>query len=147
MRQSNAIVRYLVHSNSEGELYPTEPDAYAEAERWMEWQATDLRSALRPVFWGLIRTKPKHRDLNLIYKNIKICHRETFFLNDFLSDRSFVAGDKFSMGDIPAGCAIYRYYALPEKFMKWPEIPNLKAWLNRLSKRNGFRDFLMLPIE
>ena len=50
------------------------------------------------------------------------------------------------MGDIPAGCAIYRYYALPEEFMKWPDLPNLKAWLKRLSKRKGFRDFIMLPL-
>jgi glutathione S-transferase len=146
LRQSNAIVRYLAHSYPEGKLYPTEPEACAEAERWMEWQATDLWNALRPVFWGLIRIKPKHRDLNFICKNIKICHQEALLLNDFLSDRSFIAGDKFSMGDIPAGCAIYRYYALPEEFMKWPDLPNLKAWLNRLSKRKGFRDFIMLPL-
>ena len=50
LRQSNAIVRYLSHLYLEGKLCPTEPKAFAEAERWMEWQATDLWGALRPVF-------------------------------------------------------------------------------------------------
>ena len=48
-------------------------------------------------------------------------------LNNFLSDRLFIAGEEFSMGDIPAGCAVYRYYSLPEECMKWPKLPNLKA--------------------
>jgi glutathione S-transferase len=76
LRQSNAIVRYLSHFYPEGTLCPTEPKAYAEAERWMGWQATDLWGALRPVFWGLIRTPPKYRDIDLIYKNIETCHQE-----------------------------------------------------------------------
>ena len=32
LRQSNAIVRYLAHSYPEGKLYPTEPEACAEAD-------------------------------------------------------------------------------------------------------------------
>jgi glutathione S-transferase len=74
-------------------LCPTEPKAYAEAERWMEWQATDLWDALRPVFWGLIRTPPKYRDVDLISKNIETCHQEMSLLNNFLSDRPFIAGE------------------------------------------------------
>jgi glutathione S-transferase len=147
LRQSNAIVRYLAHSYPQARLYPTDLESYAEAERWMEWQSTDFWSVLRPVFWGLIRMQPKDRDMDAIYKSISISHSETRLLNDFLEDRKFIAGEEFSMGNIPVGCAIYRYYSLPKEFMQWPELTNLKAWYQRLTMRPAFQKFVMLPLK
>tara|TARA_B100000315_G_scaffold258478_2_gene310773 strand:+ start:641 stop:1270 length:630 start_codon:yes stop_codon:yes gene_type:complete len=147
LRQSNAIVRYLAHTYPEGNLCPTEQPSYAEAERWMEWQATDCWSCMRPVFWGLIRTKPEDQNMAEINKNIETCHKEFTFLNDFLADRPYIAGDQFSMGDIPAGCAVQRYFNLPAEHMQWPDFPHLKAWFNRLSERPAFKQYVMLPLE
>ena len=147
LRQSNAIVRYLAHRYPEGGLCPSEPQAQAEAERWMEWQATDLWSYMRPVFWCLIRTKPEDRDMETIAQNIEVCHQEMALLNDFLDGRAYIAGDQFSMGDIPTGCAAYRYYALPEKEMARPDLPHVQSWYERLSERQSFRDYIMLPLE
>jgi glutathione S-transferase len=147
LRQSNAIVRYLAHTYSEGDLCPLDPQAYAEAERWMEWQATDLWNFFRPVFWGLVRLKPEDRDMAEIGKNINVCHQEMTLLNDFLKDRTYIAGEAFSMGDIPAGCAAYRYYALPSEQMKRPHLPHVEAWYDRLCERHAFQEYIMLPLE
>lgn len=147
LRQSNAIVRYLSHNYPESKLWPVDLIGYAEAERWMEWQATDLWSVLRPVFWGLIRTKPNDRNMNSIYENINLCHREMELFDDYLTGKHFVAGKMFSMGDIPAGCAIYRYYGLPEKIMRRPYFKNIRAWYDRLKKRSAFKNCVMLPLE
>ena len=147
LRQSNAIVRYLAHTYGEGELSPLDQQAYAEAERWMGWQATDLWNFLRPVFWGLIRIKPEDRDMAAINKNIEICHQEMALVNDFLEDRLYIAGDAFSMGDIPTGCAAYRYYALPAEPMSRPDLPHVKAWYDRLCERPAFQEYIMLPLE
>ena len=147
LRQSNAIIRFLSRNYPEGNLYPVDLKAYAEVERWMEWQATDLWSVLRPVFWGLIRTEPNDRDKEQIYKNIKICHREMELFDDYLTDKTYVAGKHFSMGDIPTGCAAYRYFALPSEIMRRPFLKNLTAWFGRISERKAFRNFVMLPLE
>jgi glutathione S-transferase len=147
LRQSNAIVRYLAHTYSEGDLCPLDPQAYAEAERWMEWQATDLWNFFRPVFWGLIRLKPEDRDMVEIEKNINVCHQEMTLLNNFLRDRSYIAGEDFSMGDIPAGCAAFRYYALPADQMKRPDLSHVETWYNRLCARPAFQEYIMLPLE
>ncbi len=147
LRQSNAIVRYLSHTYSDGKLIPDDPQSYAEAERWMEWQATDCWSCMRPVFWGLIRTKPEDRNMAEINKNIESCHKEFAFLNDFLADRAYIAGEKFSMGDIPAGCATQRYLGLPAEHMQWPDLPHLKAWFERLCQRPAFQEYVMIPLE
>jgi glutathione S-transferase len=147
LRQSNAIVRYLAHTYSEGDLCPLDPQAYAEAERWMEWQATDLWSFLRPVFWGLIRLKAEARDMDIIRKNISACHQEMSLFNDFLEGRDYVAGKAFSMGDIPAGCAAYRYYTLPAEQMRRPKLVHVGTWYNRICQRTAFKRYIMLPLE
>ena len=147
VRQSNTIVRYLANTYPDCNLRPTRSIDYIEADRWMDWQATDFWGALRPVFWELIRIEPKYRDMALINKNIKICHKEVKYLNEFLSNRNFIAGKEFSMGDIPSGCAIYRYYTLPKDIMKRPDLPHLKAWFDRLSNRKAYRNIVMLPLK
>ena len=147
VRQSNTIVRYLANTYPDSNLRPTRCIDFIEADRWMDWQATDFWVALRPVFWELIRIEPKDRDMALINKNIKICHKEVKYLNKFLSNRKFIAGKEFSMGDIPAGCAIYRYYTLPKDIMKRPVLPHLKAWFDRLSNRKAYRNIVMLPLK
>ena len=147
VRQSNTIVRYLANTYPDSNLRPTRCIDFIEADRWMDWQATEFWVALRPVFWELIRIEPKYRDMALINKNIKICHKEVQYLNEFLSNRNFIAGKEFSMGDIPSGCAIYRYYNLPKDIMKRPVLPHLKAWFDRLSNRKAFRNIVMLPLK
>ena len=42
--ESNAIVRYLARKHSHGKLSPADPQAYASADRWMDWQQTTLGS-------------------------------------------------------------------------------------------------------
>jgi glutathione S-transferase len=54
-----------------------------------------------------------------------------------------VAGEHFTMGDIPVGCFTYRWYALP---MQHGEYPNLKRWYERLKERPAFRTHVMLPL-
>ena len=47
-------------------LLPSIESEFVEADRWMEWQATDNSKSLVPVFWGLIRTAPGDQDKNAI---------------------------------------------------------------------------------
>ncbi|WP_163014517.1 glutathione S-transferase, partial [Pseudomonas viridiflava] len=51
--ESNAIVRYLaaVHGAGSG-LYPADPQARAQADKWMDWASSTLAGPFRPVFWG-----------------------------------------------------------------------------------------------
>ena len=42
-----------------------------------------------------------------------------------LSQHAFIAGDAFTMADIPIACEIHRWHGLP---LKRPERPNLDRW-------------------
>ncbi|HCP01311.1 MAG TPA: glutathione S-transferase, partial [Rhodospirillaceae bacterium] len=65
-------------------------------------------------------------------------------LDAALVDRSFVAGDDFTMGDIPIGGVIYRWY---EMEIARPERPHLRAWYERLQGRPGFTEHIMIPLQ
>ncbi len=43
----------------------------------------------------------------------------------WLEGRKYVAGQHFTMGDIPVGCFVYRWYALD---IERPELKNVRAW-------------------
>ena len=44
--------------------------------------------------------------------------------------------DHLTVADIPLGCVAYRWYALP---IERPELPNLRAWYQRLTTAAGLR--------
>ena len=141
--ESNAIVRYLAGRYGSGGLWPEDAGARSEADRWMDWQLTTLQPAITPIFWGLIRTPPEQRDLGLIAASAERLGQAMTILDGHLADRPFVAGDALTMGDIPVGCACWRYANLA---IARPELPNILAYRARLEARPGYRAHVMLPL-
>ena len=64
-------------------------------------------------------------------------------LDQHLAGRSFVAGERFTMGDVPVGAACYRYHALP---IERPRLRKIEAWYARLRERAPFREHVMIPV-
>ena len=60
--KSNAILKYLCAKHSSGNLSPTDPLEYADADRWISWQGTTLWPPMREILLGLVRTEPGKRD-------------------------------------------------------------------------------------
>lgn len=142
--ESNACLRYLAEKHSYGSLWPEDPHVRADADRWMDWQTTTFWPALRPVFHQLIRTPAEQQDRDLIDRSVKLAGEITTVLDHFLEGRDFVAGEQFTMGDIPIGGVIYRWYAMD---IARPERPNLRKWFERLSERPGYAKHIIIPLE
>jgi len=143
VRQSNAIVRYVARNYGQDALLPKDEPTYVEAERWMEWQASDNWRPMVVVFWGLIRTAPEERNMAAIEENTAILNDQFGLLNDHLADKPYVTGDTFNMGDIPPGAAVYRYYAMD---IDRPDYPHLERWYETLQERDTFRELVMVPL-
>jgi len=141
--ESHAIVRYLAAKHDSGGLWPADIAVRADSDRWMDWMANTLNEPMRPVFWGLIRTPPEQRDDAAIADGAKELAGAFSVLDAALDGRDFIAGDRLTMGDIPIGCAAYRYLALD---IERPSFPNMEAWYARLTERPAFRDHVMLPL-
>jgi glutathione S-transferase len=65
-------------------------------------------------------------------------------LDAHLAARPFVAGDAFSIGDIPVGALAYRW--LNMEHIERPAFAALVAWQARLATRPAFRQHVMLPL-
>lgn len=142
--ESNVIVRYLAAKYASGRLIPTGAADRAKAEMWMDWQQTVVSPPLGPIFLGLIRTPPEKRDMNAINAGAERVARAMHILDGALAGRAYLMGDAFTVADIPVGCAAHRWLALP---LERPNLPNLKAWHDRLAQRRPFAEHVMLPLN
>jgi glutathione S-transferase len=141
--ESNACVRYLAARYSAGSLWPEDPVARAAADMWMDWQQTTLLLDMTTVFWGLVRTPEAERDHAAIEAAAGRLGGLWRRLDNHLAGRRFVAGDHFTMGDIPVGATCYRYYQLA---IERPKLAAIEAWYGRLQERAPYRTHVMLPL-
>ena len=141
--ESNVIVRYLAAKHGHGTLYPADLKERAEADRWMDWQQTTLWAAMRPLFFGYVRTPEGQRDHAALAAAQRQSEDVLAIFERNLTDRAFVAGARFTMGDIPAGIAIYRWFALP---IERPDFPHVARWYKSLTERPGYRAHVMHPL-
>src|SRR5260370_414348 len=116
--ESNVIVRYLAQKHGDGWLCPADIATRFDAERWMDWQATVFWPALRPLFIALIRA-PQQHDAAVISKGESLSLSALRVLDARLSHRTFLAGDAFSMGDIPADTRCPGFNKAPKRPRSW----------------------------
>jgi glutathione S-transferase len=142
--ESNAVVRYLAAKHGAGTWYPADLQMRASAERWMDWCTSTMSPVMTPLFWGLIRTPAEKRDPRALGEHAKNMEALAVILDAQLARRPYLAGERICMGDIPLGCFIHRWYAMP---VERAELPHLKAWYARLAERPAFREHVMLPLS
>ena len=142
--ESNVIVRYLTSRYASGGLYPADVETRALAEQWMDWEQTALEPAQRPVFWGLVRTAAEERDGKAIEDAAEALARIWAILDSHLDRNPYVAGEDFTMGDIPLGAAARRWFAFD---IERPAMPRLEAWHERIRTREGYLAHVALPLS
>jgi len=111
--ESNAILRYLAARYSAGALWPTDPRARADADRWMDWANSTLWPVLLPLFRAFFRTPAAQRDPHAIEAHRLEALGAMSLLDKHLERNAYVGGAAFTMGDISAGCPAWRGFAMP----------------------------------
>ena len=141
--ESNAIIRYLCENHAPNVLLPEDPWQVALAQQWMDWQQTVLAPAIRPVFWGLVRTPEDERNVDEIAAGQAQTASAMTILDHHLSQNTFVAGSSLSFGDIPVGIMAYRWFELDIERI---ELPHLARWYQSLADRKAYRDRAMIGL-
>ncbi len=138
LRESNTIVRYLATKHGRADLYPADLRARAVTEQWMDWAATDVYTSIRPVFLGIqVRMPGFADDAKGIATGIADWTRHMERLAAHLAAAGpYVTGATFTVGDIPVGLIVNRWFGIP--FEK-PAMPELAAYYDRLTERPAFR--------
>lgn len=135
LRESNTIVRYLADKHNRADLYPKDLQTRATIESWMDWASTDFGNGMRPVFHGLVVKNPAFADK--IEAGAKEWAGQMRVLDDHLAaGNSYVMGGAFTIGDIPVGLVVNRWFSIP--FGK-PEFNAVSAYYNRLAERPPYR--------
>src|ERR1700722_5597880 len=142
--ESNVIVRYLAHRYSNGGLCPANIATRFDTERWMDWQATAFWPVFRPLFIALYRRAANKRDASVVSKSEALSLSAVRILDQRLKDRVFLAGDSFTMGDIPAAATVHRWYSLD---IDHPELPNVRGWYDLMRARTAFQQIVMTPLS
>lgn len=137
--ESNTICRYLCNKVGNTQLLPTEPQARARVEQWMDWQATELNNAWRYAFMALVRESPAHRDFHQIKASVANWNLHIGILEDQLAAVGpYVSGNSFSLADVVLGLSVNRWMLAP---IERPQYPAIFDYYERLSERTGFRAF------
>jgi glutathione S-transferase len=140
--ESNTILRYLATTRGGARLYPTNPAQRTQVERWMDWQLATVTAPMTALLFGLIRKTPPHTDPKAIADARERGLKVFQILERSLKDKEYPAGS-FSLADICLGIFVYRWFNFP---IDPGDLPNVRAWYERLQTRAGFKTHIMQPI-
>lgn len=134
--ESNTICRYLAASASRHDLLPATPAERARVEQWMDWQATELNTAWRYAFMGLVRQSPAYADASAIAASAREWNRLMALLDRQLSTTGgYAVGAQLTLADIGLGLSTHRWLMTP---IERPALAAVEAYYARLSERAGF---------
>ena len=131
--ESNSILRYLSNKNG-GKLYPSDPAARSQVERWMDWQL----AALNPFYMAIFRESkkaPEERSPGLA-NDAKELDSQLKILDGALAGKDWVAGADMTLADIALGPIVDRCINFP---VELSALPNVKAWVARLRTRPAYQ--------
>ena len=109
----------------------------------MDWQQTTLNPAGRDAFIQWIRTPAAQRNSALIAASVAATEPLLDLLEQHLARSPFMAGEHFTMADIPIGCEMHRWWGLPQER---PARPALERWYPTVRTRPGARGVLDQPL-
>lgn len=141
--ESNAIVRYLCAQYGTDDWALSTPSQAGHAGQWMDWYLTSMHPPMTTLFWQLVRTDPAKRDAAKIEAAVAEATKLWAILDQHLATRKFILGEYPSMADIPLGCSAYRWHSMD---FAQPDLPDLRAWWNRLVARRVYRENVMIPL-
>lgn len=141
--ESQAIVRYLSESHGTAPWYPASAQDRGLCGQWMDWYIANLHPAMTVMFWQLIRTSDADRNNAAVAAAAVDAAKEWAILDKHLENNTYLLGDELTMGDVPLGCAAYRWHTMD---IQRPNLPNLKRWWDSLAARDAYKKHVMLPL-
>lgn len=134
--ESNAIIRYLARTRAPGNtLYPADPRAAADCDRWMDWQLGALNAPMTTIFFTWVRIPEPERDYAAAGKARDAAERLWAMVEAKLGGNAFLGGANLTLADIALGVYVHRWFALP---IERKPMPALEAWYARLQQRPGY---------
>lgn len=143
--ESGAILRYLANRYGRAPFWPEDLATRTDIDRWAEWAKLNIALGFTgPVFRRVVRTPAARRDTGAIAAALAALAVNLRIAEARLSRHDWLAGDDFTLADIPFGHVLHRYFDLD---INRPDMPALAAYHTRLTRRPAFREHVMVSYD
>ncbi|MGF1456720.1 MAG: glutathione S-transferase family protein [Alphaproteobacteria bacterium] len=143
--ESGAILRYLARQYGPASFWPADPASQARVDQWAEWAKINVAMVFaNEVFAQIVRTPPSRRDQPRIDRGLQTLQDRFEIAEGQFQQQDYLAGNNFTLADIPFGHILYRYFMLP---VERPPRPALDAYYARLRERPAFAEHIMVSFE
>jgi len=132
--ESNTILRYISNKYGGQALYPTEPAARSQVERWMDWLLASLNTPYVAIFKEA--KKPAAERATSWAQDAKDLKAQLDILQAGLGAQSWIAGKDMSLADIALGPIVHRCLDFP---VDLPGLDGLGAWRAKIAARPAFK--------
>ncbi len=137
--ESIAIMQYLCDRTPGQTLYPTEPRARAEVNRWLSWSQAHWGPAISGLGWEHAWKKlvtGAAPDLEQVKRQETFFHQFAAVLDAHLANRTWLAGDGVTLADVAV--------ATPLMMTTLGRLPvrsyaNVQAWFARFQELPAWR--------
>ena len=133
--ESNAIVQYLGMKYNSRLFFGDDVYLCNSALRWMMWENNRLITPMHNIVEQRFRLPAHARNNELEIRSEKMLIDEFIIVENQLAKTHYIAGDCWSMGDIPISIRCHRFYLLD---IPKPKMPNLESYYERIKKRVSF---------
>jgi len=113
-------------------------------DQWLDWSTTTAWPPMRILFWGWIRTAENERNQSDLEKNRLIMQKMLTILDDQLRQHAWVAGEHFTVADIPLALIVHRWLLLP---IEREDLAHVERWFSQMSTRPGFIRYGSSPLS
>ena len=90
----------------------------------------------------LVRLSPEERDPEAVEGARQALLRPLQIIEEQLARTPFMTGDRFTMGDIPVGTNVHRWFLFD---LDMPDMPNLRRWYDVIRQRPAFLEHIADP--
>ncbi len=132
--EAHAIMKYLCAKAGEQSLYPADARQRAIVDQWLDWQAIHQAAAVRGLGRRFRPGAPPSSSAELAEAQGAV--EAAFAILEARLERSaHVAGEAFTIADIPLAIGVQRWLQLPLERRAFPAI---EAWFARLTQCAAF---------
>lgn len=131
--ESNSILRYIANRHATP-LYPSDPAARSQVERWMDWLLASLNGPYVAIFKESKKAEAERAPS--FAADAKELRGHLDLLNGAMADRQWVAGGAMSLADIALGPIVHRCLDFP---IDAAGLDALKAWRGTIAARPAFK--------
>jgi glutathione S-transferase len=138
--ESCAIMQYLADSKPGQTLYPHEPVARADVNRWMFWACQHFAPAISVISWENVWKKMvtgQDADVNELARGAADLGQAAGVLDRHMAHRTWLAGEAVSLADYAVAAPLmYKERAR----LPLDEYPHLLAWFGRVQALPAWRN-------